>query len=131
MGRLLCTGNTSLRATSAYPWIATGQAFGPSSGNRMCLRNSGSPKMMNSTTGSMIEIFVHQTTCDFVSIILDRALQKQSRHALPLLVDMDIHYRIFKMMYGATYSAYDVRSLLGETPLLYGIYTEYNSEQRK
>ena len=76
---------------------------------------------MSSPTVSVVQISKHQTFCARVSIILDRALQQQSRHALPLLVDMDIHYRLFKMMYGATYSSYDVRSLLGETPLLYGI----------
>ena len=80
---------------------------------------------MSSPTVSLEQISLHQTFCERVSIILDRALQQQSRHALPLLVDMDIHYRLFKIMYGATYSAYDVHSLMGETPLLYGIYTEY------
>ena len=49
-------------------------------------------------------------------------LQKQTRKALPLLVDMDIHYKTMKLMYGASLAEYNVAARFSLTPVLFGIY---------
>lgn len=48
-------------------------------------------------------------------------LQVQTRSVMPLLVDMDIHYRIMKIMYGQSTSTWNFGAFLSQTPLLYGV----------
>ena len=56
---------------------------------------------------------------------LVKDFQVESEHVLPLLVDENIHYRLVKLMYGKTYSQWDVASWLKKIPLLYGIWHPY------
>ena len=59
---------------------------------------------------------------DLLSIIMDLSgLQRHSQRCLPLLVDMDPHYRLLKLMYGSTYRELDFRRRMRFTPLLYGV----------
>ena len=60
--------------------------------------------------------------------ILDElaVLQRHSRRPLPMLVDMDIHYRVCKLMYGQSLSDYDYTRSLSMTPVLYGVCTAVN-----
>ena len=48
-------------------------------------------------------------------------LRTRSRHCMPLLVDMDIHYRVMKMMYGESLCKWNFRRSLTSTPILYGV----------
>jgi hypothetical protein len=59
---------------------------------------------------------------DLLSIILDLdVLQKQTRRALPLLVDMDIHYRLMKLIYGTSTAAFDMGKKMSLIPVMYGV----------
>ena len=59
---------------------------------------------------------------DLLDILKDlEPLRVHSRSVLPILVDMDIHYRIMKVMYGQSTSKWDFRGFLAQTPVLYGI----------
>jgi hypothetical protein len=50
-----------------------------------------------------------------------RPLQNQTRRAVPMLVDMDIHYRIMKLIYGSQMQTYDFGLFMSLTPVLYGV----------
>ncbi len=59
---------------------------------------------------------------DLLNIILElEGLQRQTRRALPLLVDMDIHYRLMKLIYGSSTAAFDMGMKMSQIPLLYGV----------
>ena len=49
-------------------------------------------------------------------------VQRQTQRAVPLLVDMDIHYRILKLVYGTATAGYDFAGFLSFTPVLYGVW---------
>ena len=55
--------------------------------------------------------------------ILDgmQVLQNRTLHSVPLLVDMDIHYRVLKLLYGAGGAEYDFARNMLRTPLLFGV----------
>ena len=60
---------------------------------------------------------------DLLAILADLdGLRVQSRMTLPLLVDMDIHYRIMKLLYGQTSVGWNYSAHLVQTPVLYGVY---------
>ena len=70
-----------------------------------------------STTGGLLELLdiidgIHCTTGD--------------AHTMPLLVDVDIFYRIMKLMLSETWAAYPVRTALARRPLLFGVWHGYN-----
>lgn len=44
---------------------------------------------------------------------------------LPVLVDLNLHYRMLKMVYSKAYSAWDVGHYLCKTPPLFGIWHVY------
>ena len=54
-----------------------------------------------------------------------RSVQLHTRRALPLLVDMNIHYRIMKMMYSVNCVHLDTRQWLSAFPVLYGVWHPY------
>jgi hypothetical protein len=59
---------------------------------------------------------------DLVSIILSLdAIQKHTKRALPLLVDMDIHYRLMKLIYGTSTAEFDVGKKMALVPCMYGV----------
>jgi hypothetical protein len=59
---------------------------------------------------------------DLLNIILElEGLQRQTRRALPLLVDMDIHYRLMKLIYGSSTAAFDMGMKMSQIPVLYGV----------
>ena len=49
------------------------------------------------------------------------SLQRHSKRAVPLLVDMNIHYRLMKLMYGQSTEKFDYDQSLLMTPVLYGV----------
>ena len=51
--------------------------------------------------------------------------QHRTQHVLPVLVDMNIHYRAMKMVYSVTYAKYDIKKWLVKTPIVYGIWHPY------
>jgi hypothetical protein len=55
--------------------------------------------------------------------ILDglQVLNNQTKRAVPLLVDMDIHYRILKLIYGGGLVKFDYARNLRLTPIIYGV----------
>ncbi len=55
--------------------------------------------------------------------ILDglQTVHNQTRRAVPLLVDMDIHYRILKLIYGCGVSNFDYARALRLTTVIYGV----------
>ena len=60
---------------------------------------------------------------DLLAIFADLdVLRVQSRMVLPLLVDMDIHYRIMNLLYGQSTLRWDYAAHLVLTPVLYGVY---------
>jgi hypothetical protein len=60
---------------------------------------------------------------DLLQIVDDlHTLQRHTRHCVPLLVDMDIHYRLQKLMYGRSLATHDYRRTLARVPVLYGVY---------
>lgn len=52
-------------------------------------------------------------------------VQKHTRMSLPLLVDINIHYRVMKFLYGESCQAYDFRLWLCNIPVLYGVWHPY------
>ena len=54
-----------------------------------------------------------------------RTVQQHTRKCMPILVDMNIHYRILKFMHGESAAQYDVRQWLGSLPLVYGVWHPY------
>ena len=50
-----------------------------------------------------------------------KAVQDQTRRVVPLLVDMDIHYRILKLIYGSANKEFNFRMKMLLTPVLYGV----------
>jgi hypothetical protein len=59
---------------------------------------------------------------DLLSILFDlKDLRLQTRRVLPLLVDMDIHYRVMKLIYGQSVQRWSFAASLVTTPLLYGV----------
>ena len=69
--------------------------------------------LTENSVGSQVEL---------LRIILDLdALSQHSRRSLPVLVEMDIHYRVLKLMYGLTTQGFCLRERQINFPLLYGI----------
>ena len=59
---------------------------------------------------------------DLISIVLDLDfLRQHSGHVLPLLVDMDIHYRLLKLLYGQSLAHLQIATKLQHIPLFYGV----------
>lgn len=59
---------------------------------------------------------------DLLSILQSlQAVHNQTRRAVPLLVDMDIHYRILKLIYGSATSSFDFGRSMSFSPILYGV----------
>ena len=59
---------------------------------------------------------------DLLRIVLDlEVMQKHTKRALPVLVDMDIHYRLMKLIYGLSTSMFNMGSKLALFPILYGV----------
>ena len=50
-----------------------------------------------------------------------RTLHNQTRRVVPLLVDMDIHYRILKLIYSASTVHRNFAQSMSQTPVLYGV----------
>lgn len=66
---------------------------------------------------------------ELLAILADlEPLRRQTRCVLPLLVDMDIHYRVMKMMYGQSSSLWNFREFLALTPVLYGVCNSFKSK---
>lgn len=62
------------------------------------------------------------TQVDLLSILDGlKTVHDQTRRAVPLLVDMDIHYRILKLLYGSGLAAFDYSRYLRLTPIVYGL----------
>jgi hypothetical protein len=60
---------------------------------------------------------------DLLSILHDlRDLQAHTRRAVPLLVDMDIHYRVMKLMYGVATSEYSLLQNFNLLPFCFGVW---------
>ncbi len=60
---------------------------------------------------------------DLMAIVADlEQLRVHTRRVLPLLVDMDIHYRIMKLINGQSVQRWNYAGHLSMTPLLYGVY---------
>ena len=65
---------------------------------------------------------------DLVGILADLdSLRIHTRHVLPLLVDMDIHYRVMKVMYGQSTMRWNYAEHLSMTPVLYGVCNSIHS----
>ena len=63
---------------------------------------------------------------DLVSLIDEiKVLQRRSGCSVPLLVDENIHYRLMKLMYGSSCSAYDFGQWMCSLPVIYGIWHPY------
>jgi hypothetical protein len=59
---------------------------------------------------------------DLLAIVAElEPLRVRTGRCLPLLVDMDIHYRLMKLMYGQSTVKWDYTGHLALTPLLYGV----------
>ena len=59
---------------------------------------------------------------DLLGILGDLAmLRTQTGRVLPLLVDMDVHYRVMKILYGVSTSPWDYATTIARTPVLYGV----------
>ena len=59
---------------------------------------------------------------DLLAVVMGTAeLQQHTRRQLPLLMDMDPHYRLSKMLYCESFVHLDVRSRFSQLPLLYGV----------
>ena len=54
-----------------------------------------------------------------------RPLKERSRCQLPLLLDLDTHYRVHRFMLGVGYSGYDVTAWLKDILVLFGIWHAY------
>lgn len=50
------------------------------------------------------------------------SLQVRTRRVVPLLVDMDIHYRILKLIYGNASMEFDFGKSMSSFPVLFGVY---------
>ena len=60
---------------------------------------------------------------DLVHIVLDLDdIRRHSKRCVPLLLDMDIHYRLLKMLYGVGLKEYRMKEKLQTFPFCYGIY---------
>ena len=65
-------------------------------------------------------------TFDLLNILKDlRSVQRHTRRSLPVLVDMNIHYRVLKFMHGESTGKYDFRQWLCSLPVLYGVWHPY------
>ena len=59
---------------------------------------------------------------DLVQIVLDLdSIHSHSKHSVPLLVDMDIHYTLLKMLYGVGLKEYKMKEKLLAFPFCYCI----------
>ena len=60
-------------------------------------------------------------------VILQKVVDMQANNGLvlPLLVDENIHYRVARLLYGRHYCHWDVRQLLSQVPILYGVWHPY------
>ena len=59
---------------------------------------------------------------DLLSILHDlHELQRHTRRPVPLLVDMDIHYRVMKLLYGVSTSGFNMSLKMNLVPVLYGV----------
>ena len=68
---------------------------------------------------------------DLLHILGDlESLQKHTKRVLPLLVDMDIHYRVMKLVYGASTSTFDMGKRLSFMPVMYGVWIEGNRSKK-
>jgi hypothetical protein len=64
---------------------------------------------------------------DLLSILHDLdEMQRHTRRPLPLLVDMDIHYRVMKLVYGVSTSGFNMALKMNQVPVLYGVYFKCN-----
>ena len=63
---------------------------------------------------------------DLLNILKDlRDLQRHTRRPLPLMADMNIHYRLMKFMYCTSMDNFDLRQWLCNVPLLFGVWHPY------
>ena len=52
-------------------------------------------------------------------------VEHRTKHCVPLLVDMKIHFALLKLCYGAAYVPWNVPQLLLGFPLVYGVWHSY------
>ena len=52
-------------------------------------------------------------------------VEHRTRHCVPLLVDMKIHFALLKLRYGAAYIPWNVPQLSLDFPLVYGVWHSY------
>ena len=52
-------------------------------------------------------------------------VEHRTRHCVPLLVDMKIHFALLKLFYGAPYVPWNVPQLLLGFPLVHGVWHSY------
>ena len=66
------------------------------------------------------------STTELMRVLMDVCeLQRDIRKPMPLLVDEKVHYSICRLMYNPSYSRWDVRGMLKEVPLLFGVWHPY------
>ena len=59
---------------------------------------------------------------DLLMILNDlQRVHNHTRRVVPLLVDMDIHYRILKLVYGSATADFDFARAMMYTPVLFGV----------
>ena len=60
---------------------------------------------------------------ELLQLVVDLScVEHRTRHCIPLLVDMKIHFALLKLCYGAAYVPWNVPQLLLGFPLVYGVW---------
>ena len=73
-------------------------------------------------TPYLLTEYTVSSQCDLLQILDDLdSLQQHTKRVLPLLVDMDIHYRVMKLIYGVSTSSFDMGKKLSLRPVMYGV----------
>ena len=63
---------------------------------------------------------------ELLQLVVDLScVEHRTRHCVPLLVDMKIHFALLKLCYGAAYAPWNVPQLLLGFPLVYGVWHSY------
>ena len=63
---------------------------------------------------------------ELLQLVVDLScVEHRTRHCVPLLVDMKIHFALLKLCYGAAYVPWNVPQLLLGFPLVYGVWQSY------
>ena len=63
---------------------------------------------------------------ELLQLVVDLScVEHRTRHCVPLLVDMKIHFALLKLCYGAAYVPWNVPQLLLGFPLVYGVWHSY------